>query len=124
MKKLNTKKETIINTHQVSMIEFIEMELNNKHLTEHNTMGYVKSVKFSSEDDSVLINKAELIYSIQVEVHNKTIGFINYHYEVIPSDDAEWLNIPSFEKGNFNLLDENEQFFSKNIKELQEELTD
>tara|TARA_Y100000361_G_scaffold95884_1_gene85843 strand:- start:242 stop:619 length:378 start_codon:yes stop_codon:yes gene_type:complete len=124
MKEIKTKKQTIINTHQVSMIAYIEDELIKRHNKKEPNKGYVKSIKFTSKrEDSALINKAELIYSIRVEINNNSIGMINYHYEVIPSGDISYLCIPSFEENNFKLINENEELFINNIEKLNEQLT-
>ena len=125
MKKLKTKKETTINSIQLSMIRFIERYLNNKHNTQD---GYVESIKFNSDYyDNIMVSNAELIYSIPVKIKHKTIASHNYFYKVTPSlntkgKQSKYLTC-IIEENNFTLVDENKEIYDNSIKELNEKLT-
>ena len=140
MKKLETKKETIINSHQVIMMQRIENEIEKELIKENvsfstvgnlnnngGNLGYLQTIRFTSKyADSSLMNKATAVFVISISIENKLIGMITYHYEVTPSsndleNDIDWLNLPSFKDGNFKLRSRDERLFTSNIDEINNE---
>ena len=128
MQKIETKKETIINTSQVMMMERIEGEIVNELIDlnvsfttdafEDGNLGYLQKIKFNSKhNDSALINKATAVFVISCRIESKLIGMIKYYYEVTPNN-MDYLDAPTFKKGNFKLLDRTEQLFTDNIDEI------
>lgn len=131
MKKIETKKETIIDTNQVMMMERIENEIINELIDlnvsfttdacESGNFGYLQKIKFNSEySNSALINKATAVFVISIRIEDKLIGMIKYYYEVTPNN-IDYLQQPTFKKGNFKLLDKTEQLFTSNIEMYQNE---
>jgi len=118
MKKIQTKKETIISHFQVTRIKEIEEYLNRKQDDE----GWVDTVKFhASKGHDVLITKAELIYKVAHEVQDTLIGVTTYFYEITPPVDEEFISA-YIEKSTYKLIEKQSDFYEDEIKKLDDEL--